>query len=407
MHEAGASTALATAGPGVLSAANASERHPFPWNSAMCSSDSKALQQSCRSVDALFQHLAAQYNHVLSLEQPTSWPLEESNVLAALVSLKCRKVSLAQAVSQLAKVCQAVAGPPSEEDKFPAKVQYYPRCPAMCCYSTEPTALRMFRDVVAALHAIAAEFDSPAAAVRADLLVRISAKAAQQSQDWYFLLCGCAFQGGRQARVQLYCVLDKIQSEQDQPLRLRLSRQDHVLQQVQWGDPLDRGGCPAAGAVRTCTTEQVAAAVVFLDCPGGKVAASNIGIRQLAFQDVSRSVIQPTSLLAGSKAVVLRANQAAQQRTSARSTSTAASSSSSKEPAPVAVLESVEDGAADPEGQQAADGADSGLFDPSEFREQLMGELLCGLELPADVATGSRGLGDYEGRRQRRVSVVE
>ena len=171
---------------------------PFVFNASICEADARRLTSHASSVSRFFEHLQERYAQAVSSESAMSmWPLTESNVLSALLSLKCRGRTLKDAVQQIDKTSNAVAGPRSADDRIPGKVNYFLRCPGVCLNSSNATALILYKKVVSKLHELCSGFSSAAEAIRSDMLLRISSKCGRRySQDRYFLLAAMAFQGG-------------------------------------------------------------------------------------------------------------------------------------------------------------------------------------------------------------------
>ncbi|CAE7947518.1 unnamed protein product [Symbiodinium sp. KB8] len=351
---------------------------PFVFNASICEADARRLTSHASSVSRFFEHLQERYAQAVSSESAMSmWPLTESNVLSALLSLKCRGRTLKDAVQQIDKTSNAVAGPRSADDRIPGKVNYFLRCPGVCLNSSNATALILYKKVVSKLHELCSGFSSAAEAIRSDMLLRISSKCGRRySQDRYFLLAAMAFQGGKQARVQSYVHMEKVQL---QPLHLRLATNASVRQDVRWHEPMDRGSKGNHGKIETCTTEQLAAKVIYIEEDWyAPVLAEEVLVRPLRFEDVSRSVVRVTGALPEQYRLTASTDDGEDE---------AQGDAAPQQPVP-------SDNGPVRQSEKSKKGPSEGLFDPGQFREELMSEMLSALDVPIDP---SKPLDEYDG----------
>ena len=65
-----------------------SRAHPVLWNATISTPDSRALAHATGSVEGFFQHMQHQYGKAAAEQQISNRPIQESNMLEALVSLK-------------------------------------------------------------------------------------------------------------------------------------------------------------------------------------------------------------------------------------------------------------------------------------------------------------------------------
>ncbi|CAE7268084.1 unnamed protein product [Symbiodinium sp. CCMP2592] len=360
---------------------------PFIFNASICEADARRLTTQTSSVSRFFGHLTEKYEQATASEEEASmWPLTESNILSSLLSLKCRGKTLKDAVQQINKTSNAVAGPRSVDDRIPGKVKYFATCPGVCLNSCESGALILYRKVVSTLNELCNGFSSAAEAVRSDMLLRITSKSgARYSQDRYFLLASMAFQGGKQPRVQCYAQMDKVQM---QPLHLCLMKQAPVQQSVPWHEPMDRGSRGNHGKIETCTAEQLVAKVIFIEEDWfAPVPAAEVVVRPLRFQDVSRSVVHVTGALPQQHRLTDSPDEGEEGEGEMEDRADADS-------APAAVRPNPAPPDPQPRARKGKKEPKEGLFDPSEFREELLSELLSALDVPIDP---DKPLQDYDG----------
>lgn len=71
-----------------------------------------------------------------STDSDIHWPLEESNVLAALVSASAKEGGMKAAGKEFKKRCQVIAGPDGAGKVFPSKVQIHGKCGSVCVLET-------------------------------------------------------------------------------------------------------------------------------------------------------------------------------------------------------------------------------------------------------------------------------
>ena len=103
-------------------------------NANFCFSDSDSIKSCTTSVLDLLGHLESRYRSAACSKSVDPWPLRETNILSALLGMRCRGLILKDAVKHLAKTCQVTVGP-SEQDQFPETVMYQQYCRGVCCNS--------------------------------------------------------------------------------------------------------------------------------------------------------------------------------------------------------------------------------------------------------------------------------
>ena len=312
--------------------------------------DSTQLEKASQSVDDFFSHLRGRFRDSKSLDK-SNWPLQESNVLQALLSLKTRKVTikilvvlglrasstvydydyttttttttyydyyyyyydyyflcsscvmsdaalLRTAVATLHRLAETVAGPENDEDNIQDVFYDYP-CPGMCLQRTGLRAKQLFLDLVKSLNAIAGKFQTPRDLVNADVLLCFFIKTEGICRERFALMASCAFQGGVQKPIQSYCLLQPLEQNQTAGnMRLVFAQEPHVAQSVPWPQPICRGVDLQCGCLQTRSTSQLAAEIVQPAGPdfiaGSAAVPDEVRIRKMLYRDVSRSVIEVT-----------------------------------------------------------------------------------------------------------------
>ena len=196
---------------------------------------------------------------------------------------------------------------------------------------------------------------------------------------------------GNQQRVQSYAVLQKLETRRAQ-LQLSLVTEAHVHQEVRWPASLDRANLDGEKIV-TWTAEQLAAKAIYIeqDFLADRLA-EKIQVRQLRFQDVSRSVVAVKSALPTIIQIKLSdLSEAAADPPGDVDTHEGRQERSAAQAATRAVGDAA---AASKKPRTDAGAADK--YDASKFRDQLMAEMLAALDLPDHVGA-SREAHEFEG----------
>lgn len=156
----------------------------------------------------------------------------------------------------------------------------------------------MSAKLVEALHRVGDRYDSPAAMVADDLLLRFSVFYYQVPQVTYkyFLVSSVAFRGGRQPAMQSYCLLEPVEGQETvlpNQVILQIAQHPHVRQSKAWPNPINRGSDELSGCPITFSTQQLAALLAQMKSDTiDSLHPYKFVIRKLKFNDLSRSRIQ-------------------------------------------------------------------------------------------------------------------
>ena len=183
---------------------------PAVFNGCLCCPDPAALKDHMASVDGLFGHMADEFRKCAGSQQLNPWPVEESNVLATLVSLKGRGMNCKDAVKHYSTVTGFFAGPKPGDEPFPNKVTYHQSCRGVCVNQHGFTAVQFQTKVIDSLHKMARTlFKKPSDLIREDMLLGFESSSTNViTRTKYFLVSAVAFRGGVQKPAESYVKLD-------------------------------------------------------------------------------------------------------------------------------------------------------------------------------------------------------
>lgn len=144
----------------------------------------------------------------------TTWPVGESNVLAALATTTAKGVSLKQAGKDFSKKCQMVSGPEPGKDVFPETVIIHGQCGTLCQldYSTKD---RLRHSKVAEALSAAASFDKPTKVVQGDVLLACHIECGLGKLMWYFFITAVSQKGGYNKPDAVHVLCDVVDRRDD------------------------------------------------------------------------------------------------------------------------------------------------------------------------------------------------
>ena len=217
--------------------------HPQILNAGLSCHDPAALKEHTGCVGDFLKHLAERFSSAGStLGQVSPWPIGESNILSALLSLRLRKIPLRDTVKSLKETCQATAGPKSDDDIFPEKVMYHQHCQGICG-SLGFDLIRYQSKIVESLNYMAvSRYKRPADLVRDDLVLLFDVKLSNMEvTKEFYLVTATAFQGGIQKPVQSYIRLHpKHNFEEDGLLEFVPAAHVPSIRTNPWPSPIQR-----------------------------------------------------------------------------------------------------------------------------------------------------------------------
>lgn len=150
----------------------------------------------------------------------TVWPVEASNVLASLVTIRAKGLTLNDAHKDFCNRCQIIAGPRAGEPEFPKSVFIHGQCGTLCQleYSTLDR-LRHVKVVDALSEAVA--FNKPTKVVQDDVLIACCAECGDQKIMHYFFMTAISNKGGysKADSVQIFCKVVDRRSDDDYAAR--------------------------------------------------------------------------------------------------------------------------------------------------------------------------------------------
>lgn len=225
-------------------------------------------------------------------EQVDPWPVKSSNVAAALVSLRCRGISLRGSVTHLSKTCEVIAGSNSPEDKFPDKVQYQTSCQGVCRERYHERVLRRQLAIVESLNRKASSYKKTSAFVQDDLLMEFHIQLSNKTLVQYYYATAAAFRGGIQKPVQSYFQLFQT-DDFERTNQLVFQQKDHVrcVNLDKWHAPISSAYETESGSLSSLSTVQLAAQIVKLEVDSGGLPGT-ISIHKRKFDDVSLTVLK-------------------------------------------------------------------------------------------------------------------
>ena len=264
-------------------------------HAGLCFHDPRSLKLQTGTAGEFVRHLKDRFAAISLASQVNPWPIGESNILAALISLRMRGVRLKDTLKQLGKTLQATAGPKSnsEQDTFPKKVQYNQHCQGVCC-SLAFDLIKSQTRIVEVLNKVASSYKRPSDMIRDDLMflfeIRISENQLVQE---FYMVTAVAFRGGIQKAVQSYIKLQKAPGF-DQTHVLELVPSAHVpsIRSKPWPSPIQRAyesDYGISGSIESLSTVQLAAHLVQVGANGQKM---DITVQKCLYQDMSRSAMK-------------------------------------------------------------------------------------------------------------------
>ena len=267
------------------------------------------------SISDLTSHLQSRLIKLGSAKELDQYPITEANVLASLLSLRCRGIQMKTAVKHLSRTCQFLAGPKNDEDEFPQKVLYHRNCQGVCCNCYEFIFLKLQTELVDQLHRWARTYKKPSDLVRQDVLLAFDIFLEDDVYSEFYLVTAVSFRGGVQLPVECYTKLEIVRQEEEE-LWLCLNCSSTTLSRTTWPDPINRG--VGFGTIQSISTVELASHLALFDVEiqgqivptgcsrlTGARLPKKVVIQEFDYYDVSRTVLRLKGPTEDSKSITV------------------------------------------------------------------------------------------------------
>lgn len=168
--------------------------------------DREKLQRATQDLDSLSRVSRGCARECIESGDTTVWPVDESQILASLVSLRAKGKTLSNAASEFSDRCQTVAGPDPSQPAFPKTVEIHGQCGTLCQLEYSTADRLQHGQIVSALQQ-ACSFDKPTKAVQADVLIAACVEGGGSKTLTYFFMTAISGKGGyiKPDSVQILC----------------------------------------------------------------------------------------------------------------------------------------------------------------------------------------------------------